>query len=89
MTVRYISFLYENMKDIERNAIQQVFRSFAKMMAMRRSLDPQGQPISYEYPIIFSYFDLQYPKTAVLDNHCVFVTLPGDPPLPRTLSNLK
>lgn len=83
------SFLNEDLKVPERNAIHSLFRSFSKMMAMRRTLDPQGQPITSEHPVIFSYYDLQYPKTAVLDNHCIFIVLPGYPPTAENLKNLE
>lgn len=90
LTLRKTSnFLYADMKVVERSAVHQLFRSFAKMMAMKRSIDPQGQPIEYETPVIYGYFDLQYPKTAILGNHCIFVALPGDPPKPENINQLE
>lgn len=77
------------LKQAERLAIQNLYYYFIKMTAMKRTLDPQGKPIAYEYPVNFAYMDLQYPKTAVLDNRCIFIALPGDPPTSERISYLE
>ena len=77
------------LKQAERLAIQNLYSYFGKMMAMKRTLNPQGEPIVYEDPVNFAYMDLQHPKTAVLDNRCIFIALPGNPPTPKSISFLE
>jgi hypothetical protein len=82
-------FLLEKQQAGLRLSIQSLFRYFAQMVAMKKTLDPQGRPIANDYPFIYSYWDLQYPKTSVLDTNCVFVAMPGDPPAPDDVAQFQ
>lgn len=63
-----------------RLAIQNFVRYFTQMLSMKKSVDPQGRHITHESPFIYSYWDLMYPKTSSLDESCVLVMMPGNPP---------
>jgi hypothetical protein len=79
-------FLIEQQSAGLRLSIQTLIRYFTQMLAMKKSLDPQGRPIANEIPFTYSYWDLIYPKTAVLDETCVLVTMPGNPPSPEDIA---
>ncbi len=89
ITVRSIKAFYgDDMSLAERGSIQAIYRSFTQMTVMRYSRTPDNKPITYEYPVVYSLYELQYPKTPVLEKPCVLLTLPGTPPSPRHLQEL-
>lgn len=79
-------FLIEKQPVGVRLAIQNLFRYFTLMLSMKKTLDPQGRHIANELPFIYSYWDLSYPKTSVLDESCVFAAMPGNPPSPDDIA---
>jgi len=83
------TLMSEDLKIADRTAIQTLFRYFAQMVAMKRWRGGDGKPIVYEYPFIYSYWGLQYPKTTALDGRCILIALPGNPPAARDLSQLQ
>jgi hypothetical protein len=90
LSVRALSsFMSEDLKAADRTAIQALFRYFARMVAMRRHRAPDDKPIIFEYPAVYSYWELQYPKTAVLENQCILIALTGQPPSAQDLSQLE
>jgi hypothetical protein len=89
LDVRTLSGLMsEDLELAGRNAIKSMFRYFAQMVRMKYIKAPDGTPIVYDYPVVFSHRELQYPKTAVLQTNCIFVALPGYPPSAKSLSQL-
>jgi hypothetical protein len=82
-------FLVEKQLAGLRLSIQNLFRYFTQMMAMKKTLDPQERPIANDFPFIYSYWDLQYPKTSVLDTNCVLVAIPGNPPAPDDIAQFQ
>lgn len=83
------TLMSEDLEVAERTAIQTLVRYFARMVVLKRTRAPGGKPLAYEDPIVYSYWELQYPKTAVLDNKCILVALPGEPPSARDLKELE
>lgn len=83
------TLMSENLKAADRTAIQALIRYFARMVVMKRTRAPDGKPIAYEYPAVYSYWELQYPRTAVLERPCVLIALPGQPPSAKDLSQLE
>jgi hypothetical protein len=79
----FSAFRSEDLGSLERGTIKNLFRYFAQMVAMRRVLDPDGNPVAYEHPVVFSHWRLQHYKVEALRRNCVFVALPGDPPRRR------
>jgi len=73
----------------QRNLIKKLFSSFTQMVRMKIVRDQQGKPISKDTPTPYSYRALIYPRTYALDDDCVLVTLPGDPPSPKSISELQ
>ena len=70
-------------------SIQQLFRYFAQMVKMKRYQSIAGEPIENEYPLVYEYWKLQFPKTNALDSSCIFMALPGDPPSPKDIKYLR
>jgi hypothetical protein len=83
------TFMSDGLKVPDRTTIQSLFQYFARMVAMRRTRGPDGKPMVYEYPAVYSYWELKYPKTAVLENQCILLALPGHPPSAKDLSQLE
>jgi hypothetical protein len=84
-------FLYEELLIADREAIQRLIQFFAQMVSLKheRTDGGRGKPIAYESPFVFSQWRMQYPETNVLDNICVLLALPGQPPSPRHLRDLE
>jgi len=83
-------FLFEEQHTADREAIQHLIQHFAQLVSLKRERTEggKGKPIEYEFPIVFSQWRLQYPKTNVLDNICILLALPGQPPSARHLADL-
>lgn len=81
-------FLSEELAASERMTIQRLFSAFTQMVAMRYSRNPQGKPLAFDRPAIYSYWELQYPKTTPLQEKCILLVLPGQPPSAKNISEL-
>jgi len=58
------------MKDVD--DIKGLYRYFAQMMSMGRGLGSDGKPLESKSPVVYEYWQLNYPKTAALNPYCVF-----------------
>ena len=79
-------------KDIHQvgiDAIQNLFRYFAQMMKMKRFRTVDGKEMAFDQPLVYEYWQLQYPRTAALDNPCILLALPGTPPSLLDLKTLQ
>ncbi|RME56405.1 hypothetical protein D6779_10665, partial [Candidatus Parcubacteria bacterium] len=83
------AFWSKEMKVAERNAIQALFRYFAQMVSLKIHKGADGKPMEYDEPIVYSWWDLQYPKTAALDKPCILISLPGSKPSPSMLRDFQ
>lgn len=82
--------LSEGLKVSDRNAIHTLYRYFARMVSMRQwRPETTGNPMIYEDPVVYSYWELRYPKTTALETQCILVALAGSPPSPKDLSQLE
>lgn len=81
ITVKQINGLErKNIHEIGVSAIQNVFRYFAQMISMKKFRGIEGKELAFTDPLVYEYWQLQYPRTAALDNACILIALPGTPP---------
>ncbi len=50
---------------------------------------PGAKPILSEEPVVYSWWELQYPKTMALQTACILVALPGNPPSAKELAQFE
>jgi len=74
------SFSTIDMTMKDRAAIWDLYRYFARMTTMEQVKSPSGEHIRDESVSPYGLYQLRYPKTEILDNACVFITLSGDKP---------
>jgi hypothetical protein len=73
----------------ERNAIKALFRSFTQMVRMKRAVGANDASLEFDDPVIFSHYQLQYPKADVLKSNCILLAMPGKPPRPDNLREME
>lgn len=73
-------FLAADMTMTERAAIGSFYQYFAQMVSLKYCRTPKGDPLVFEDPIIYSMYDLKYPKTSVLQFPCILLAIPGSRP---------
>ncbi len=84
------SFLSDELAQADRQAIQAVFRYFARLMSLKRvHSSATGAPLEFDDPTVYAYYELRYPKTDALRDHCVLVSLPGSPPRSGDVAHLQ
>lgn len=81
MTVKQIrGLMRDEIHQAGTTAIQNVFRYFAQMISMKKDRNPEGKEMAFTDPLVYEYWQLQYPRTAALVNSCILIALPGNPP---------
>ena len=78
-------FMASDLDSSSRTALVELHSFFARMMKMKRVKNPQGVPLAWETPVIYSYWELQYPKTSVLEADCIMIGVAGTPPSPSSI----
>jgi hypothetical protein len=79
-TLKLPSHLTKGLNSIQRGLIVSLFQNFSTMVQFRHVKSPEGKPVGGDDPVIFTWEELMYPRTSTLDNHCVLLALPGNPP---------
>jgi hypothetical protein len=72
--------LIADLHQIGASATQNIFRYFAQMISMRKYRNAEGKEIAFTDPLVYEYWQLQFPRTAALDIPCILIALPGNPP---------
>ena len=70
------------------NTIQSTYQIFAQLMSMKRFHGADDKPMIFVDRQVYEYWELLYPKTAALNNQCIFLTLPGNPPSAKNIQDL-
>ena len=86
------SFLSEDLNTSQRGQIVSLFQHFARMTKLQKirvKRLKEGPHLAYESPVVYSFWELQYPKTDALRRDCVLIALPGEPPTPSYLRELE
>jgi hypothetical protein len=80
--------LFKDIHQVGATIIQNLFRYFAQMIVMKKFRNIDNKEMVFETPLVYEYWQLQYPRTAALDNQCIMIALPGNPPSIIDIKNL-
>lgn len=80
------AFLSEGLNLGQRRTILSLFRYFGQMTAMKHVEEEDGSPYDFMTPVVYAHWQLKYPQTTMLEDRCILLTLPGQPP---SSANLK
>lgn len=83
------SLLSANLSIAQQNNIFGMFSKFAELTSLKRVKTLENKNLEYTTPLVYSYWQLQYPKTSVLERDCVLIALPGTPPSPEDITELQ
>lgn len=79
----------DDLGSADRSTIQALYHSFAQMVVMRYYRRSRERPIVAEYPSVYSWYELQYPKAEALQSYCVLLALPGNPPTAHDIKHVE
>ena len=85
---RVSSFHGLSVAEKDKSIIRALYVYFARMMQMRYARTVNNDPQAYDDPVLYSVYELIYPRTTALNRFCTFVTLPGKAVNPDSLSLL-